>query len=58
MKTRKQENASNSEAKITSQYPEIEFYMKEERSSPLKSFVLTALVKNIVPTITKAKESV
>ena len=30
---------------------------KEERSSPLKDFVLTALVKDIVPAIEKAKKA-
>ena len=29
----------------------------EERSSPLKDFVLTALVKDILPAIEKAKEA-
>ena len=47
------------EAKITNQQPAPEFKMstKEERSSPLKSFALTALVKDIVPTIAKTKEA-
>ena len=59
IRTRKQENAFVAEAKIAEQYHGTEFKisMKEERSSRLKNFVLTALMKDIVPAVAKAKEA-
>ena len=59
IKAQKQQNASIVEVKITNQQPAPEFKIstKEERSSPLKNFALTALVKDIVPGNCKSKRS-